>query len=366
MDTKGEKSMHISKYWGVALLLAIVTTVIGCSALGGGEKRRGPTAIEIPRGDQLVTIEGKRIVPKLEDHLSYRQVPEEILKEHDRLIGESKKLLDMQVPSPAELCKRSGKVWKEGTCASTLQSNNKSVDPSALPWSMMAKSTTDVVSPSKAASAVHQSSKVGAYDFWTHFGYDSGKLVYKPFFATSKSVAMTEQVVTLGYKCSALIPNTQHVATVEVTAAVKPSILFEDAFHRFVAAYATVGGKHDNKDIVTGADVEGGARTYLGKQQETACATLKERSLKDLLADPSMGLAKNLNGLIAEDSQSPFDIFVQTTKVELPEELLRSLAQKALETPPAPPKPITGRRAPAQGKQPCCTPCVQQCTPSSK
>ena len=200
-------------------------------------------------------------------------------------------------------------------------------------------------------------STVGSLDAFDTFGYRDGQLQYRPWTRPNKSVDMTEHAVQLGYRCTGLIPGTQHTAVVEVVAAVNPSLLWETEYHRLVAIYGAIGTKGGNKNIVNKDDVATGVVSYIGQQHEAMCAQAAKKSLKDLLTDPSIGYAATLNESVKRDARSPFDIKVQTVRVILPEELLRSLALKGL---PADPAPVAKpkKAAPQTPAAPATTCCV--------
>lgn len=201
-------------------------------------------------------------------------------------------------------------------------------------------------------------STVGSLDRFDTFGYRDGQLLYRPWTSPNKSVEMTEHAVQLGYRCTGMIPTTQHTAVIEVVAAVNPSLLWEIEYHRLVAIYGAIGTKNGNKNIVNKDDVAVGVMSYIGQQHEVMCAQAAKKSLKDLVTDPSIGYAATLNDLVKRDARSPFDIKVQTVRVMLPEELLRSLALKALSADPAPvakPKKVVPK--PAAPATTCCLLC---------
>lgn len=187
---------------------------------------------------------------------------------------------------------------------------------------------------------------------WHGFGYENGQLVDNPWFGKTKKVDMGEQVLTLVYNCSTLIAGTQHVPMVNVVTALSPSHLWETDFHRLVAIYGGLSNNLADKDIVTKLDLFMAASTYIGQHQEEMCALAAKKSLKEMLASPSLSFAVDLSDMTRFDKASPFDLKVQTVKVVLPEELLRALALKAIET------PKVMRQNAAVPQQKCC-----QCVP---
>ncbi len=205
-----------------------------------------------------------------------------------------------------------------------------------------------------------QKSTVGDYYGINSFGYRDGMLISRPYFGQAKTVDMGEQMVTLPYKCTGFIVGTKHVPTVEVVAAVNPSLLWETEYHRLVAIYAALstfgnGGSLGDRNIVTKADMKAGVTNYIGQWQERFCAEVGKKTLRDLIANSSFGYADVLNGLVKADARSPFEVKVQTVKVIGLEELTRSLALEALDTRP---------KAPGPAKPKAITPiCPCACTP---
>ena len=236
--------------------------------------------------------------------------------------------------------------------------NNTPIRINSAPISTNGVSTSSAI----VIAAPTARSVVGDYNsFSGALGYRNGQLLSRPFFDRNKSADMTEQVVYLPYKCMAIIAGTEHVPTIVITATVNPSLLWEGEFHRLVAIYGNLADKSGDTNRVTKADIEAGVDSYIGQHQERLCGVVAKKSLKDMLADASGGFADELNGLIEADTRSPFKVKVQTTKIVLPEELLRALALKAVEklvTPP-PAKKSTQPKAQAPS-DPCMAACAAQ------
>ena len=113
-------------------------------------------------------------------------------------------------------------------------------------------------------------------------------------------------------------------------AAISPSLLWETDYHRLVSRHGANSGKHVNKNVVSAEDVIAGAKTYVGQHQEKLCQFASTKSLAELLRDPSLGAAEELNRYFRRDAKAEFDVLVQKTSVELPEALLRALALKGV------------------------------------
>ena len=202
---------------------------------------------------------------------------------------------------------------------------------------------------------------VGGLHHWWGFGYARGWLVSDPVANPTKSVSASQQLITFTYNCTKVIVGTTTVARVEVVTAITPSKIWESGeFDRLVAVYGGTGSEEGDKNVVTASDVAVGAGRYLGQRQERICALVAGKSLRALVSNPGIGFAEELGKLLASDQRSPFEFQVQTTKVVLPEELMREIALRGLDAVAPLPKPRKVSKRPAS--KPATAPHEQQCS----
>lgn len=332
-----------SRYLGVFGLVSAVVFAVGCTALGDRDEesppqKRGPSAIEIPlpmapadpnQGEyppNCITDYCREAWDRMRDRLSPQAVPPAV-SAASAAKGGCKTAQPKPVPKKKEA----------KSCGSTTAALPAPAASAPAIVSAPVPVTSAASAPAfKLADPVteRRTSMVGSYDWvWDRFGYTNGQLVYRPYWGGNKSVYMTEQMADPSYECPRLrVPETDHVLRVKVTAAVNPSLLWETDYHRLVSIYGGLSG-HNNPNTVTAADVKMGVKTYLGQHQEALCRFAATKSLPELLRDPSLGAAEELNRYFRRDARSPFDILVQTTSVELPEPLLRALALKGVTKP---------------------------------
>ena len=342
------------KYLSTLVLLAVVTAFVGCSALISKKplvyEPGIPTVTRLlsptyQRVDELLEKTGKNVQESkrlLEIPLSRPESASDTLATNERLV------LPGEDPADNIFVRRAKRRPKECCKVANMEFPATPLAP-AQPLTELGQ-VADTASTSTPAPA----STVQSLDFGSTFGYVEGQLRYSPWFGARKSVHMGEQVILFTYKCSALIPNTEHTAMIAVTASVVPTIRWESEYHRFVSIYGAYGTKGGNKDIVTGSDVHAGAITYVGQWQEHMCAIAKKMSANDILSDNSITFAGELTKLIKRDAMSPFEIRTQTAKVVLPEELLRALAKKGLEAKLVQkPEPKRGKAMPNPQSCPC-------------
>lgn len=206
---------------------------------------------------------------------------------------------------------------------------------------------------------------VGDLNLVNSFGYSKGMLIYKPWvFGYEKTVDMGEQTSMGYFNCPQMIAGTEQSAVFTITATFNPSLLWETEFHRLVAIYGALGTPNGNKNVVNKDDVKAGVLTYLGQWQEVLCRVVAQKSLKELLVDPTISIFPSP---VENNQQAPFEIKIQTVRAVLPEDFLRKLALKGLGKPaPAPvaKKPVA-KPAPAPAPQnSCCCNVVAVFTPA--
>lgn len=347
--------MKISRFQGVFALVSIIVLAVGCTALGGYEEsppqKRGPTAIVIPQDQSLVA---KKNYPpqcdaeckKIWDKMSPEDQQAHLFRQIEVLDDE----VELQTRR-ADAAASAASAAKGGckTAQPKAVAKKKDVKPcggtaAALPAAPAASAAAIVPAPVPVTSAAsapafkladpvteRRASTVGSYDWmWNNFGYTSGQLVYRPYWGGNKSVYMTQQIVAIPYECPRLrVPETDKPLKVKVTAAVSPSLLWESDYHRLVAIYGAISEKHADKNVVTAADVEKGAQRYVGQHQEALCRLATAKSLDDILRDPSLGAAEELNRYFRRDAQAPFDVLVQTSEVDLTKDDYRAIGLKA-------------------------------------
>lgn len=346
--------MKNKKFWWLGGLVALAV-IAGCTGLGNHDKSPRVTAIEIPRD----TTDKKQYPPqcdascqKIWDEMSAEERIAHLITQvevSDSEIAWQTRRADALMASAASASQGSSSIMRSQARATKVPLPAPAL-PASSPAATSGPSTSPVVIPVFPA---RKASVVKSLDGFDTFGYRKGELVYSPWWGGDKKVSMTEQVTTFRYQCTRLISGTQHVATIRVTTAVSPSLIWEADYHRLVAIYGAVGTKGGNKDVVNGEDVIFGASTYLGQYQEMLCEMIARKSLADILIDPSAGLASGLGNLIRQDASAPWEMKIQTVRVELPDELLRALALKGIE--PAP-KAVTPPCGPAPKKPiPICT-----------
>lgn len=202
---------------------------------------------------------------------------------------------------------------------------------------------------------------VGNLGLLNNFGYSSGKLVYGQWWKPDKSVEMGEQASAPEWKCPKLIEK-EEALTIKVTVAFNPSILWEMEYHRLVAIYGALGTPNGNKDIVTKDDLKAGLVTYLGQWQKDLCVKATQKSIKELLVDPSVDTVPPLSGQIKADLRSPFEIKIQMIEAIPPKALVNMWALKGLEKSTPAPAPAVKKAAPTPVPVPqnncCCTTAV--------
>lgn len=350
--------MQFNRYGAVLALVSIVALVVGCTALGGRDQRPRATAIVIPhQGDQsLPAEEGKTQYPpqcdvacqKIWDKMSPEERTAHLITQvevSDQEIDYQKRRADIAVSAasasqggcktaqPKPAAKKQAKPCGSTTVATPAPAASVASQPAlaiALPAAFVAS-----VPAFKLADPVTErrvSKEVGVYNDWNVFGYRDGFLLYRPYplFGFNKSVYVTQQIVELSYECAYLrVPETDMLLKVKVAAAVNPSLLWEADYHRLVAIYGAIGGLHANKDVVTAEDVKKGVERYIGQHQEALCRLASAKSLNDILQDPSLGSAEELNRYFRRDAGAAFDVLVQTTEVDLSKDDYRVIALKA-------------------------------------
>lgn len=336
--------MKISRFHTALAIVAALVITVGCAAVGGRDEespsqRRGPSAIEILPPALPVEPE---VGP---DGYSLNCKTDFCRQAWDQMRGVSSRAI-APAASAASASSQGGcpvvrlKLAKKkeakpcpGTTAVPLASAASQSAPAIVPAAPLPPAPAASAPAFKLADPLTErvvSKQVGSYDWvWDRFGYTDGQLVYRPYYGTNKSVYMSSQEASFSYACPRLrVPETDHALRIKVTAAFNPSLLWETDYHRLVAIYGSIARPNGDKNIVAAEDVVLGVKTYIGQHQEVLCRLAGTKSLDELLHDPSLGAAGELNRYFRRDAHSAFDILVQTTSVELPEELLRALALK--------------------------------------
>lgn len=340
-------------YRGAIVLSTVLAVVVGCASGGGREQSAGVRAIEIappeasasapksypPQCNAQCRQGWDEATPAEREAYLFRQIDvldEEIAFQTRRADGAASAASAASAKCSAK--KRPVAVkQKVATC-------NLAAPTSPAPTAPAASQPTPAIVPSSApvtsAPAIkladpmpeQRASTIKSYDWmWDRFGYTGGFLVYRPYYGPNKSVFMTQQLHEFAYECPRLrVPETDHALRVKVLAAVNPSLLWETDYHRLVAIYGAIARPNGDKNVISAEDVILGSKTYIGQHQEVLCRIASTKSLVDLVRDPSIGAAEELNRFFRRDASSAFDVLVQTTTVELPKDLLRALALKGL------------------------------------
>lgn len=170
-------------------------------------------------------------------------------------------------------------------------------------------------------------------------------------------VAMAEQEFEFVFQCTHLV-NETHSPSVSVKASFHPNMAIwqvnEDSLFRLTTVYGNSAKVADgNPNRVSADDVKTAVQRILAKNQESLCAAAKAKSLPDLMSDPGLFKADELNAKFLTEKDRHFDINVSATKVVLPDDLLRSIALNGLKakaalvvTPRAKAKPASPLQSP--------------------
>ncbi len=295
-------------------VLALVAIVAGCSMIKKEEKSSAPTAATAPAPAvaQVFPSPSAGTNPQLFGKPPYSFNLDESLDK-----GESVVIAGPKKATPPRQIMEKVVAAAPVVAASAVASSTPAWPPSAL------SAADEVVQPMRE----HRVPPVGPRGLFDTFGYEGNSLVYSPWFGGNKVVHMAAEELSIGYTCTARLPETKRQAQVIVKVVANPSRDWEKEFHRRVAIHGNANGQ------VTAVEVKAGVTKQIGRFQELICAEVGKKSVKDLIQDPSLGLASRLNALI-EKEQSPFEMMVQATEMVRPKEYILDLALEHLNEPP--------------------------------